>query len=442
MAEIPKQIGTSVQPTTRKKVKKGRGKPSAKDVMRAGVGAGLPSNKNKNAGKGGGGSDKPGGVGYSLDAPGTPEEVKKQINMLTRLKYGRETADLEAQKKRTPGYFEAYRQQLEGIRQSQVGSTPGELGGTYGAGLNAVGQLGNQLAQGSASMLSQIRPGVTQRTLNDAANASIARQGLVGNFGGLIASQGLAESGYLANRQASSGPLQIEAQQDANRQVSSLKSEKGAYRAEVLQKLREAAAQAKVDAAAMRLAGIKEQNDVQESVRETRASKQAARRERKQERREAARERRDEAGEVNAYGYTKKDWAAMSPAQRQAEMKKVKNQDDDGGGKGGLTPAQKQAKRKESSKGLNRVTEAGTAYENYANMVDKGKSPTPTQIAGQMDKDGYNAMEIAIAKRVSAGVPLTPQQLRYLRREGITKIPKKWKRGNNKSIGDKVQDVI
>lgn len=337
----PKPSGTKVQRTTRREAK---GKIRLRKKLREVLGEG--SNAGSNAAQVGA---LAGGIAGAQGAPATTPgyaptpEQKAQVNAQTRLQYGPATQAARDQVAAVPGYFQNYRNQLSQLSTGLIGNPqPGQpLGGVYGAGLQSVGQLGQQLATGSAQIIGATRAaGVGQGTLDDAGKAAIVRQGTIGNYGGLITAQGLAEGTYLGNRQASSGPLQIQAQTAANTDLAGVKKDKGAYRVEALRQIRADAWQRKVDRAAAKLAGVELGADIAETTTTNRAD-------RRNDRRDDRREARQDRNEPTKYGPTKGEWAKMSPAERKPYIDKY---EEPAGGDKGLSPAEKRNRNEEVRK--------------------------------------------------------------------------------------------
>lgn len=251
-ADTPTATGTSGQKTTRRRVKR-----NPKNNSNAGAGAGAAAGR---------------AVGREAKPPVDP--LAAEIEALVTQKYGGAQSALRTQAKAVPGYFEDYRNRLKQISGGLVGNPqPGQpLGGVYGAGVNSTQQLAQTQAQGSATVAATAAGNANSQVAGDAAKAAAVRQGMIANYGGLIASQGVAEAGYLGNRAASSGPLQIQAQQAAAQAKADLKREKGAYRVTARADSEAAAQKAALEAQLFGLDVAKERNDVIDQNRDRRVT--------------------------------------------------------------------------------------------------------------------------------------------------------------------------
>jgi hypothetical protein len=390
--------------------------------------------------RGGHGDDNPNP--YDLSLPQTPEQVQKYIDAQVRLQFGQMSQDLRDQDRNIPKYFDDYRKQMSNLQTTMVGA-PGSptLGGYYGAGLASIGQLGQQLGTANASTVTGLTPGTTQQNLNDAANAALVRQGQLANMGGLVASQGLAENAYLGNRQASSGPLEIQARTDAKKQIIRLKREKGAARVNALQGLRAEAQQAKVDQWAHDFALGKENDDVRNEKRDDRLA-----------RLQAKLDALEAGNDVNTWGYSKSEWLAMSPAERQRIIKAQKNyggSNDSGGSDGddkpALTPAQIRDARQKSRDAAAEIDDALSRLRDYvgADVPDFNDPENPdkqtgshtaseTEVRNRLKEEGFSSQQIDLAMRIRSGKALNKHQKALARRLGITHLPKRWVRGRKK----------
>lgn len=415
--------------------------------------AGQKFNKNhpvSGQGNGGGQGGKGGSDefdAYDLNQPRTPEQVKQEIDALIKLQYATQTQGLRQQAQNVGNYFDDYRSRLKAIRGQMVGPVgSNQLGGLYGAGIASVGALGQQLGNAGAQAItaSQMPGGLTQQALNEAAAAAQIRQQMLGNVGGLIAGQGVAEAAYLANRAASSGALEIQAQTAADKSLQQLKGEKGAARVKALADIRAEAQQAKVDQAAIQLAGIKELNDVRDDRRDARLERLKAKLDRQEAAADDKADRNQWRNEPTKWGPTTGQWAKMSPAERKPY---IDDYEDDGGSSGGsdkdgLTPSQIRDARQKSRTAASEIDDITSRLGDYigADVPEFNDAENPgkqtgthvaseTEVRNRLKEEGFSSQQIDLAMTIRTGSPLSKQQKAIARRLGITRIPKRWRQG-------------
>ena len=244
----------------------------------------------------------------------TNRDVARQANAGAEVKYGdvirqgqQSIGQSEQAGKDMAGYFDDYQRKLAEAQgtQAQIGREAtagiGSLAGAFGAPDTA------GLSAGNAA---------------DATNAATVRKAILANVGAVQTAQAGNANTYanqLANVVAPGQKLAAQAQsagktQSLREQLSGLVKEKGTYKQQLQA---DAVADEGKNVLAQQALGL----DVTKA--QTQAQQTAAQ--------QAETRRHNKAGEtaasqdVNAYGYSKADWAAKTPAERQKIMKDFKN---------------------------------------------------------------------------------------------------------------------
>jgi hypothetical protein len=261
----------------------------------------------------------------------------EQVASATKLKYGPAESELAsqrrisiAQEERIPGFFADYQRRLNDLAQGQAAGynqAKQEL-----SSLTAASQ--SQSTQAAQAALEQLRrQAKTQGAEVDpslgaqAEQATAARRFGADAFGGVLAAQNLAQTGYQRNLQAASAAEklnQLTAERRRRRQIEGkgeeLAKEKGTFAQDFRRQLAEDAFKRKLEAAAF---GLKES--------EAAASLADKRFQRRSERRKTALDEKKFASEEEKDAYQRAN--KLGPYKPAAQ------------GKGGTTPASRRAHR-------------------------------------------------------------------------------------------------
>lgn len=387
----PHVVSSSPQRTTK------RTSPKVK-VGNRGKGAG----KGKGHGGGNGGGNKPAADPYAA-----------LVDAAMQYQYGPAIAAAQRQQAAIPGYFDAYRSTVQGLQNG--------IGTAYGQGVQQLGQLGQSLNQGTANVLAAARgqqaqgaqPGAVanQGVLDDAAKAAAVRNQMVGGFGGLVQSQGLTEQSYLANRAASSAPLQANAQIQAGQGLSDLLAQRGAAAVKYRGDLQQAAAQNEIDRqkiqSALRIAGLNAATTIKTNVQDNAAT-------------QANNRRTTAASQANNRRTT-----ATSRANAQARQNAQDQKD---------RQKQQQQNQADSRKALGRIHDINSRFHDYKTRLiqplgpdgkPKGpkRPPTPAEIRQKLRDDGFTGPEIYIASKLRGGYRFSRHDMEIARELGIIVPP-------------------
>lgn len=397
---MPNNMGSSYQGAGAPQVVSSKPQPTTRTKVKVKVRSGKPGSGKPGGNKNNGGGNKP---------PADP--LNPLVRAAMKLQYGPAIAAAQRQQAQIPGYFDTYRSTLQGIQ--------GGVANQYGQGLAQLGQLANGLNQGTANVLAAARgqlpvPGgqANQGVLDDAAKAAAVRSQMLGGFGGLIASQGLTEGNYLANRAANSGPLQITAQQQAGQRVTDLLGQRGASAVDYRGKLEAAAAQNELDrqkiASALRIAGIQSATTIATNTQDNQASQ--------------ANNRRTTA-------------TSRANNQRTTATSRANNITTNANRNNGLTPAQRAKQRQDARKAITRIHDLNSRFQDYKTRLIQplgpdGKPsgpkrpPTRPEIRQKLRDDGFTGPEIYLAFKFRSGTRFSRHDMEIARELGIV-VPKR-----------------
>lgn len=360
----------------------------------------FDANHPRHGGGGGGG----GGGGHNdplLDDPGyfqqplTLRGANQEANRLVNARYGQQEANVSP-------YFQAYRDQV-------------------GQGAAQVTQAYAPVVQGSQQreqVAAQVAPGTEAADPNsqaskDAQMAALSREALQHAFTTVLQGNQAADESYFAGR---AGPVAAAAELGMKRDIA---AGKGEYRAELMAGYRESEHKRQLENAAFNVDQYKAETD------------------RKSDRADRANDRRDDRAknnEVNAYGYSKKAWAALTPDQRRKIMADVKAEQrppkapkkPDGKDRFGNTRVQRRASTNAWQGGL-------SFLQSQPSILASPAAITAVQTEADVP---YDIAKI-IVSRLRKGY-LTKAQAHKLQRLGVKFDYKTVKRG--KSYEDRVSD--
>lgn len=323
-------VGTGIrsQPTTgSKRFPKGKAKPKAKESRtaryrrlsgdprtRAAVPSQYLSSEHRREREMNARLNAPVGAGSSV----TNRDVAREARADANVRYGQSEAELRnqyarsvMQQQRLPQYMDAYRAQLNQAKtqaQQAYAQAAQNARGLAGAVSNTAGDA--QMVQQMQAEAAQRGGSVDPNALNTAVQAAAVRQAGGNSLGALADVQG-ANTGVMYDRDIATTGLRLieeltrEAgeQNRVNRSKVQLLGEKGEYEAGQRSKIRERE----------RAAGLENlvfAADQQKAQLDASAKAQAA------------------DSEVNQWGYTAKEWRALSTSQRESIIKKQKGYGD------------------------------------------------------------------------------------------------------------------
>ena len=218
--------------------------------------------------------------------------LHRQAEDLANLRYGGMESELTQRGQSIAPWFQDYQNQITAQRaQSQQYQAP-------------IVQQSQQRQQEAGQVAAGVDP--TSEAGKEATLAAAARAALEGSFTSLLQGQGQVQDNYMAGRGAVGATAQIGEQQRLTRDRSDVAREKGLYQSTALEDLKDKRHTQALENAAYGVDLAK----VQQSAASDRADRRADRRKANQT--------------INQYGYSAKDWAALTPAQRQTIMAKVK----------------------------------------------------------------------------------------------------------------------
>jgi len=283
----------------------------------------------------------------------TNREAARERNATVDLRYGPLDHQLQQQLQQSqrvqqaiPQWYDQYRQLASA---AQAGSQQGYQAATqqFQQMQAATGQPQGQAEIAAMNQQAQALGGVADpQAAQVAAQAAQVRAGMAGSLGGVVAAQGAGQNAYAHNLLANTGRHQIESllselqqDRDIRDDQAQLGREKGAYRTQVDRQIRDREQRSVLERAAFNL-----------DVANTRADNERADRQLRQQQRDSRRREQREAGQVNQYGYTDREWRRMSTAERQAVIRESRASGRGGSGSGsgsggGRQPAPRQEPR-------------------------------------------------------------------------------------------------
>lgn len=379
-----------------------------------------------------------------LNAPITPGSslTERGLNRETRnaldVKYG----PLEQQQRQGVGEAQAWQHDIGGyydqyLKQiAQQAANVRAIGGQANTAMQGLqgGVTGLATAdlkdvQGAANKDAAQRGTTAGDVSGMASNAAAIRQALVGSFAAQQTTQNAAAARYadtLANLVAPGQKLQAVAQahgrvrqarekQEATTQKRA--ADTATYRSQRRQEeFKNVLAQQTLGGSlASKAAGDKaERARLLEAARHNRAQENA------------------QGQKVNAYGYTAREWAAMTPA----EIAKAKALGRAAPGAGGQTPASIRAEknrvaglRGKSGKALGRIGTIGDEWNFLKTQPftppgkDKARKPQPSEMKAELRRKGYSADEIHLA--LMRPGTWGPREVEMAHRLGIS-VPRKY----------------
>jgi hypothetical protein len=257
------------------------------------------------------------GLNFDYNSPLTAGLLKKYVNAAVKLKYGTEEKNLQNTQKQIPGWYASYKQDLSNALQ-----------GTQAA----YGAVGSALGQQAAS----------------APDTQL--QGDAAAYGNLVKTQGLMSSERYRELGNVAGQDQIVRMDKVRQALKDLQAEKGAYRVDQAHQAIDAERKYGLESAAFNLDqyqaqtgaandAAKIESDAATSAAKIKADKQKAN------------------NAVNKWGFTNKEWTSMDPGQRQTVIKQ-QSEYGKGVGKGGLSPSEVRARKKQSGQVESKLQDA------------------------------------------------------------------------------------
>jgi hypothetical protein len=235
-----------------------------------------------------------------------------QVEALAKLQYDPQQRELASQRRISdqrmqsiPGWLADYNTRVQQAWEQTRAANAQAQQAVYTQANNAAAQdsqanqqLQQQALQDAQSRGQQIDPSAYQA----GQQAASGRQALASSFGGMLASQGQAQQGFVANQQALGGLRQGEmmgAEQAQQRKLDelaqSLSQEIGQFKVKARTDLQDADHKRALENAAFGLDVTKENNDQKNADRDRRLREREARRQARQDRRDFLAGRDDEA---------------------------------------------------------------------------------------------------------------------------------------------------
>lgn len=357
--------------------------------------------------------------------PKTLRDILADSETSAGLKYGGQERDLRQQGANIPPWFEAYKAQVaatggkvQGAYNTAAGEVDARSVATQTANDTSRAQLGSQMQADAASRGATVDPNV----LKDDANAATNRRLNADAFANLMTAQGNAQGAYFGGVGTAAGAAQIAAMQQNAQAYGGVQADKGLYKADYVTTARGTEHTNRLEDAAY---GLKEQTAVQ-GVADKRAQRKATSR-------NLRTTIKAKQGEVNKYGYTNKDWAALTPAKRQSVMKQVAA-DGRAPGKGKADPALTK-RREKSDTALGRLDDINARWGQYRTQnvtetitgkdgtkVDKKRKPTPSDVTNRLLGEKFTATELHLARLLREHKTFSKGDIGMAHRLGI-KVP-------------------
>lgn len=241
---------------------------------------------------------------YNFHDQLTPDTARGAVDAATQMRYGGAEAQLADQMRgvgqrfqNVTNWFDQYKADLEKAKTAQAAY--------YQGAQDANAQL---VQQAAAQAPVQGQQTVQQQT--DSKNAASVRQGLAEAFGQLLAANRGTEQAYLGERQGVGSAAQLserlktdQMMRDLERQGGDLAREKGAFRTQYAGELRD------------------KERSYADQLHRQRLERQAF----GLDVAKAGAEADAKANEVNQYGFTASQWAAMTPQQRRAAIRGLRD---------------------------------------------------------------------------------------------------------------------
>jgi hypothetical protein len=318
----------------------------------------------KNGGKGKGPGNRGKGGGGQQQAPQQPQNpyapYMPQVRAAAQLQFGPQQQALRTQGQNIAPFFQQYLDQLEGSRVAQNAYYAGAI------------QASQQNAAGAA-----VGAPTGAAPTEKSKMAGEIREGMLSAFSELLRAQDASTNALKEDQKTVGAAARLSAQTQNQQAKTNLKTQKGAFKVDYAEQLRQTGHRENLENAAFGLDAA----EVKIDARNERA-------ERKQETRENRRERRNENREPNKYGIPAGDWRKMSTAERQAIIKADKNS---GGAKADekkpvFTPKEKAANRTKLRTMAARVRAKDNGVSTYGKdtvraMIDAGVDPVLARAA-------------------------------------------------------------
>jgi hypothetical protein len=283
-----------------------------------------------------------------------------QVRAAAQLQFGPQQQQLRQQGQNIAPFFQQYLQQLEASRVAQAGVFN-----------NAVAQ-----SQGMAQAQGVGAPTGQPPTQNSEL-ASAVRQGMQEAFSSLLSTQGASYNALKEDQKVVGAASRLTAQTQNAKDKQALKAQKGAFKVDYAEQLRQTGHRERLENAAFNLDAAETQADVKTDRQQIR-----------QDRRENRQEQRRENREPNKYGIPAGDWRKMSTGERQAVIKADKNSGDSSPAekKSVFTPKEKAANRVKLRQMVSRVRAKDNGVSTYGQdtyraMVDAGVDPVLARVA-------------------------------------------------------------
>jgi hypothetical protein len=186
-------------------------------------------------------------------------------------------------------------------------------------------------------------------------------------FGNLLTTQGAAQQAYLGGQVGVGSAQQLQSRYQAQQGVDRLVAERDMFKLSRRDELRGQAHQRRLENAAFGLDTAKAEQDALDDAVDNRRADRAL----DQNAQSQRRAQRAKGREVNQYGYSNRDWQAMSVQERRRIIAQSKA---DGSGKGGnrrFTPTQQASSRKEFRKVFSDIRKNDNGTEKYGSQIRK-----------------------------------------------------------------------
>lgn len=236
----------------------------------------------------------------------TVGQATQQRNALVEQKYGDALRSSQAQAAAIPQYYQNFRDQIAIANQARQAGYQAAVQAFQGLQQGTQAQQGQQqladYQQQAAALGGQADPAAAQR----AAQAAAIRGAAVGDLGSVLAAQGASQNAYGAAQYATAGQSQLEALQKELDNQRQLQLQKGAYSTQVDQDIRDQARKQVLENQAFGLdvqkAQVAAENAAADNARADAQMRQTA---------------SQRASQLNKYGFTTKEWNALSESDRQ-----------------------------------------------------------------------------------------------------------------------------
>jgi hypothetical protein len=333
----------------------------------------------KNGGKGKGPGNRGKGGGGQQKAPQQPQNpyapYMPQVRAAAQMQFGPQQQALRTQGQNIAPFFQQYLDQLEGSRVAQ---------NAYYAGAIEASQ---QNAQGAA-----VGAPTGAAPTEKSKMAGEIREGMLSAFSELLRAQDASTNALKEDQKTVGAAARLSAQTQNQQAKTDLKTQKGAFKVDYAEQLRQTGHREALESAAFGLDAA----EVKIDARNERA-------ERKRETRENRRERRNENREPNKYGIPAGDWRKMSTAERQAVIKADKES-------GGAKADEKKSTFTSTERAANRVKLRTTVARIRAadnGVASYGQDAYRAAVAQGMDPI---LARVAIAKALGKPIPAWAQR--------------------------------